>query len=118
MGRGFKPNRMDIRCRQLFSNKVHWMLEITEITSTDRLDLTYHTMVQIATKIILETTCAWQLSVMLGNEEIFLFAMNSQIKDVVFFFFFLEACILTNFASFRVCATKDLKECWVTQINY
>lgn len=32
--------------------------------------------------------------------------------------FFSEACILTDFASFRVCATKDLKECWVTQINY
>lgn len=41
MGRGVKPNHLDIGCRQLFSNKVHWMLEMTEITSTIRQDLTY-----------------------------------------------------------------------------
>jgi len=43
-------------------------------------------MVQITTKIIVETTCAWHLTAMLDNEKILLFAMNSQIKDVVFFF--------------------------------
>jgi hypothetical protein len=71
-------------------------------------------MLQITTKIIVETTCAWHLTAMLDNEKILLFAINSQIKDAVFF---SEACILTDFASLRVCATKDLKECWVTQIN-
>lgn len=71
-------------------------------------------MVQITTKISLETTCAWQLSVMLSNKKILPFAMDGQIKDVVFF---SEACILADFSSFRVCVTKDLKECWVTQIN-
>jgi hypothetical protein len=44
-------------------------------------------MVQVATKIILETTCPWHLTAMLGKEKMLLFAMNGQIKDVVFFFF-------------------------------